>query len=157
MAPPSWPFTGLFLVPHSILLTSISSGVMNPPLWCHLVRGASLSPNSLLSFHWLPFQFFPLCLLKTLFLCTKASPHPVSTWHAFASSPSVKPGSLLGTFPSFSSSQIKDGEARCTSRHWCTTMSHFVYVMCQHYLSSTLPLSASPSSSEIHTIQLYGP
>ena len=71
MAPPSWPFTGLFLVPHSILLTSISSEVMNPPLWCHLVQGASLSPNSLLSFHWLPFQFFPPCMLKTLFLCTK--------------------------------------------------------------------------------------
>lgn len=63
-------------------------------------------------------QLFPPCTLKTLLRCIKNCSTPsVSTQPAaFPTRPSMNPGSPLRTFPSFCSSQGKDGDARCTSR-----------------------------------------
>lgn len=120
---------------------------MNPLLWCHLVQGSCLSSNSLSSFRWLPFQLFPPCTLKTLFHCIKnfSTPSVSTQLAAFTSRPSVKPGSPLRTFPSFFSSQIKDGEAWCASKPLGSGISIILVPNCLFQLLPP-PLKFAPFS-----------
>lgn len=149
MPPPSWLFTQLFPVPHlppthpqklwgheSSLMMSSGPGIL--PFFQQLIFLSLTSLPALSTVH--TENSFPLYkkLLHTLSLHTACCLYLQAFSETWFSPKNV-------SFLLFLS-----------DKRWRSLMClKTVRKRYQHYLSSKLPLSASPSSSEICTIQLY--